>query len=141
MFCTLTLPISSVKVNVMYGKEMSLIVSILNILTLLKEEPKGFQQLYDSGCFYGWRHLHETVRTCLNAGLIEREYIGREELHVKEVMSHTLHKRLWHKAFNLFYLTSMGVDFLSFYGEYQVRKVKVLTSKEGTTITFQAFEK
>ena len=94
---------------------------ILNLLTLLKE-PKGIQELYDSGCFYGWKHLRKTVRICLKAGLIEIEYVGREKLDVEQVMSHSLHKRRWHKAFNYLLITSLGVTFLSCYIDWQVKK-------------------
>ena len=89
--------------------------SILNLLLLLNEEPKGIQELYDSGYFYGWHHLHKTVKTCLKGGLIGIEYVGRVKLDVNRVMSRTLRMRKWHKAINYFFITSMGVSLLSFY--------------------------
>ena len=112
--------------------------SILNLLILLREEPKGFQQLYDSGCFYGWNHLHSTVMVCLKAGLIGIEYKGRVKLNVNRVMSRTLHKRRWHKAINYFYITSTGLNLLSIYPDCRVkvrRRVGIQTRSKFAQLT------
>jgi len=97
--------------------------AILNLLVLLNEEPKGIQELYDSGCFYGWNHLHSTIKVCLKAGLIGIECVGRVKLDVNRVMSRTLHERRWHKAINYFFITSMGLNLLSLYDGCKVKKV------------------
>ena len=108
------------------------IKSILNVLTLLKQEPKNIEQLYESGCFRSWRDLRKTLRTCINAGLVRIEYFGREKLDVKEIMSQTtLHKgntiypwhfKRWHKKIYCYYLTDLGLTFLSFYSNWEVKQ-------------------
>jgi len=81
---------------------------ILNLLTLLKE-PKSIQELYDSGCFYGWKDLRNTIKICLKAGLIEIERVGWKKPTVQEVLSHSLHKRRWMIPIDLFFITKMGL--------------------------------
>jgi len=94
---------------------------ILNLLTLLKE-PKSIQELYDSGCFYGWKDLRNTIKICLKAGLIEIERVGWKKPTVQEVLSHSLHKRRWMIPIDLFFITKMGLNLLSFYDGYQLKK-------------------
>jgi len=98
---------------------------ILNLLLLLKEEPKDFKTLFDTGCFYTWKNLRETVTFCINAGFITIEQVGWKKPTVEEVLSHSLHKRRWAgKPLLLFYITSIGETFLSFYRHKQVIKVR-----------------
>ena len=98
---------------------------ILNLLLLLKEEPKDFQTFFESGCFYSWRNLKETVSFCIDAKFITIEQVGWKHLTVEQVMSHSLHKRRWAgKPLFLFYITSTGEAFLSFYRHCKVIKVR-----------------
>ena len=96
---------------------------ILNVLTLLKQEPKNKEQLYESGAFQSWRDLEKTLKTCLKAGLIRKEYLGRQKLDIKEVMSQTTSHKRWHKRVYCYYLTDLGLALLSFYGNWEVRQV------------------
>ena len=99
---------------------------ILNLLLLLNEEPKDFKTLFESGCFYTWRNLRETVTFCIDAKFITIEQVGwKGKPTVEQVMSHSLHKRYWgRKPLLLFYITSIGETFLSFYRHKQIIKVR-----------------
>lgn len=99
------------------------IKSILNVLTLLKQEPKNIEQLWKSDCFYSWSDLRKTLQTCINAGLVRTEYFGREKLDLKEVMSQKSNFTRWHKKIYCFYLTDLGLTFLSFYRNWEVKQV------------------
>lgn len=50
-------------------------VSIVNLLFLLKEEPKAWTELYDSGVFYGWHHLRRAIDVCRRAGLVVKDRV------------------------------------------------------------------
>ena len=99
---------------------------ILNLLLLLNEKPRDYASLFDSGCFYTWRNLKETVTFCIDAGFVTIERIGwKEKPTVEEAMSHSLHKRYWHaKPLLYFYITSIGLEFLSFYRHKEIIKVR-----------------
>ena len=98
---------------------------ILNLLLLLKEEPRDYKTLFESGCFYTWQNLRETVTFCIDAGFITIEQAGWKHLTVEQVMSHSLHKRRWSsKPLFFFYITSTGEVFLSFYRHKQIIKVR-----------------
>lgn len=98
---------------------------ILNLLLLLKEEPKDYKTLFESGCFYKWQNLKETVSFCIDAKFITIEQVGWKQITVEQVMSHSLHKRHWsNKPLLLFYITSTGEAFLSFYRHKQLIKVR-----------------
>ena len=100
------------------------IKSILNVLTLLKQEPKNIEQLYESDCFRHWSDLRKALRTCFNAGLVRIEYFGKQKLDAKEVMSQrTTHFKRWHKKIYCYYLTDLGLTFPSFYSNWEVKQV------------------
>jgi len=104
---------------------MTTMVSIVNLLYLLKKEPQYFEQLYNSGCFYNHRHLRRTITTCMRVGLVTYETLGRVKNPVDVVMSHSLHKRRWNKILYFYYITTTGHAFLSYYTEkkdWQIRK-------------------
>ena len=101
---------------------------ILNLLLLLNEEPKEYKTLFDTGCFYTWRNLKKTVTFCIDAKFIRLEQVGWKCLTVEKVMSHSLHKRRWSsKPLLLFYITPIGLEFLSYYPDKEIRKVRVAT--------------
>ena len=102
---------------------MTSMVSIVNLLYLLKKEPQYFEQLYSSGCFYNAGHLRRAITTCMKAGLITYEFLGRVKSDVDVVMSHSLHKRRWNKILYFYYITTTGHSFLSFYDGWQFRKL------------------
>ena len=107
------------------------IKSILNVLTLLKQEPKNIEQLYESDCFRHWSDLRKTLRTCFNAGLVRIEYFSKQKLDVKEVMSQTTtHFKRWHKKIYCFYLTDLGLTFLSSYNKHRIWQPKQVIRKE-----------
>ena len=99
--------------------------SILNLLTVLKQEPKNKEQLWESNCFYSWKNLEKTLMTCFKVGLVRIEYFGRRSLDAKEVMSQTtLHSKRWHKKIYCYYLTDLGLAFLSFYSRHRIWQPK-----------------
>ena len=59
----------------------------------------------------------------MKAGLITHEFLGRVRNDVDNVLSHSLHKRRWHKVLYLYYITTAGHTFLSFHDGWQLRKV------------------
>lgn len=106
------------------------LVGVVNLLYLLKREPRNIEQLYDSGRFHGWSHLRKTIRTCMRAGLITYEFLGRTKNPVEYVLSHSLHKRRWNKVYYFYYITPMGRAFLSFYSSWELRKANKIRSVE-----------
>ena len=82
------------------------LVPIVNLLYLLKVEPKTRTELHDSGAFFGWKHLYKTIVICKRVGLIvksHREWSGYDvELRRKRF-------RDW------FAITTVGLNFLKFY--------------------------
>jgi len=92
-------------------------VSIVNLLYLLKDEPKTRTELYDSNAFFGWKNLYKTIMICKRTGLIvksHREWSGYDvELRRKRF-------RDW------FAITTVGLNFLKFFDNekhsWQIRK-------------------
>ena len=102
---------------------------------MLKEEPKNIEQLYESGCFYSWKNLAKTLRTCLKAGLVRKEYLGRQKLDVKEVMSQRVTRfKRWYKKIYCYYLTDLGLAFLSFYNRHKDWQPKQVIRQENVVI-------
>ena len=98
---------------------------ILNLLLLINEKPRDYLSLFESGCFCTWRNLKETVTFCTDAGFIRIEQIGWKHSTIEEVLSHSLHKRCWAgKPILFFYITSIGLEFLSFYPHKEIIKVR-----------------
>ena len=102
----------------------SFLVSIVNLLYLLKEEPKTRIELYESGAFSGWKHIYKTLLTCKRAGLIVKSH--REWF---EYDSYLGRRRFC----DWFAITSLGLNFLKVYDrkerpwriqEYKNRSVK-----------------
>ena len=81
----------------------NLTVSIVNLLYLLKEEPKTRTELYDSGVFFGWKHVYKTLLTCKRVGLIVKSH--REWF---EYDSYLGRRRFC----DWFAITSFGMNFL-----------------------------
>ena len=102
------------------------IKSILNLLTILKEEPKCVHHFPKFRAFYSWNHLYGTIEVCLKAGFIRTEYFGKRKSNWEKVTSHNLHKDRQHCRKVHFYLTDSGLALLSFYSrhkDWQVKKV------------------
>ena len=84
----------------------NLTVSIVNLLFLLKDEPKTRTELYDSGVFFGWKHLYKTVATCKKLGFIVKSH--REWF---EYDSYLGRRRFC----DWLAITGLGLNFLKFY--------------------------
>lgn len=85
---------------------MNLTVSIVNLLYLLKKEPKTRTELYDSNAFFGWKHLYKTIHVCKRTGLIVLDHREWFEYDV------TLGRR---RFSDWFAITSFGLNFLKCY--------------------------
>lgn len=110
------------------------IKSILNVLALLKEEPKDIGRLWESDYFQSWGDLKKALRTCFKAGFIRKEYFGRQKLSPKEVMSQNTTFKRWHKNIYCYYLTDLGLTFLSFFSKHKDWQPKQVIRKEKAVI-------
>ncbi len=72
----------------------------------MKEEPKTRTELYESGVFFGWKHLYKTIMTCKRIGLI---VLDRLEMSEWDKSLSRRRTREW------FCITSFGVNFLKYY--------------------------
>ena len=84
------------------------LASILNVIALLKSEPKDLPQLYKSGAFFGYRHLDHTLEGCLKIGLIRKEKT--------EQRTPRGYKR------EVYYLTSLGLTLSTIYDRWDAKR-------------------
>lgn len=99
-------------------KMLANLVPIVNLLYLLKAEPKTRTELYDSGVFFGWRHLYKTIHVCKRVGLIVKSHREWFEYDVY------LGRR---RFYDWWVITTVGLIFLKFYDNekhsWQIRKM------------------
>jgi len=88
------------------------LVSVINCLFLLKDEPKTWIELRDSGAFFSWKHLYKTVQVCKRAGLVVKDHREWFEYDVN------LGRR---RFLDWWCITSLGINFLKFYNNDEHR--------------------
>jgi len=83
-------------VRVARARELNCCIRIRNTCT----------ELYQSGVFFGWKHLHKTIRTCKRVGLI---VLDRLEIFDWDKSIGRRRTRQW------WCITSFGLNFLKFF--------------------------
>lgn len=81
-------------------------ISIVNLLFLLKDGPKTWIELYDSGVFFAESHLYKTFNACKRAGFIVKDH--REWYEYDSYLGRRRFCDWW-------VITSLGMDFLKCY--------------------------
>ena len=91
------------------------IVSLVNLLTLLKDEPKRKTELFETGVFRNRIDLTLTIRRAKQAGLISLDRIEHEDYDI-EWRRRPVHR--WYA------LTDLGLRMLDYYNrnkEWEIR--------------------
>jgi len=81
-------------------------VSMINLLYLLKDGPKTWTELYQSGVFFSPSHLYKTFNACKRAGLIVKDH--REWFEYDVYLGRRRFSDWW-------VITTLGMKFLNYY--------------------------
>jgi hypothetical protein len=79
------------------------LINILNVLSLLRDKPMTYEELWKSGCFKKLKHLEIVMHKLHKAGLVEKI-----------------------KAANIWVILGNGITLLSLYPDWRPLRVEVL---------------